>query len=151
MSYNVNFDTVANSISGITISGVQVLDIDKIPVKAELVCPVLFPKPNGYITNFSVTNDSLNGGTGRLITLRYNLTYVYCHAAIGTNLSFGFYNGMVSNVAAIISKLLDTLPVSGCQDFGIQDIVNFGPVNDPAGNVYHGCEIVLNIMQFGEV
>ncbi len=151
MSYNVNFDSVAQSISGLSISGVQILDINEIPVNASLVCPVLFPKPDGYITNFSVTSDSMGTGTGKKVTLDYTLNYIFAQAAIGTNLSFGFYNTMVSNVAAIISKLIESDTITGCIDLQVETIPEFGPVNDPAGNMYHGCALALKIKQFGEV
>jgi len=151
MSYNVNFDTVATSISGLIFTGIQVLDLDEIPVNAAMVCPVLFPRPDGYITGFSVTNDTYGSGTVKKVTLKYNLHYIYAHAPIGAKLNFGIYNGMVSNVAAIIAKFMESDAIAGVTDLAVQDISDFGPVSDPAGNVYHGCEIVLSIEQLGEV
>jgi len=91
MSYNVNFDTVANSIHGLVFTGMQVLDLDQIPVNATMVTPAIFPKPNGYITNLSVARDTYGTGTGKKVTIRYTLTYTYAHAPITANLNFGFY------------------------------------------------------------
>jgi len=151
MSYNVNFDTIANSISNISITGIKMLDIDKIPTNAAMACPVFYPRPDGYITELSVSNDAFGSGTGKPITLSYKLNYVYAHAAIGALLDFGFYNGLISNIAAILSKLAESDAITGVTDLQIETITSVGPVNDPAGNVYHGCEIVLSIQQFGEI
>lgn len=151
MSYNVNFDTVANSISNLTVTGIQILDLTEIPVNGSLVCPCIFPRPDNYITDFSVTNDSQGTGTGKQVTIRYTLHYIFLQAPVGADLSFGFYNTMVSNVAAIISKLIESDKIAGCVDLVIDTIPTFSPVNDPAGNVYHGCELALKITQFGEV
>lgn len=151
MSYNVNFDTVAQSIAGLVFTGIQNLDIDKIPDNVHMISPVIFPKSDNYMTDLVVTNDSFGTGTGKRITLEYKLHYIYSHSAIGTKLTFGFYNGLVSNVAAIVSKLTESDKVAGLVDLQIDSVPLFGPISDPAGNAFFGCELVLNIKQFGEV
>lgn len=150
MSFNVNFDTVANSISGLTFTGIHNLDLDKIPVNASMVCPVFFPRPDSYITDLTVTRQSFGTGTNKKIDLDYNLHYMYCHAAIGAKLDFGFYNSVINNIATILSKLFESDVISGSVLCDVNTISDLGPVNDPAGNAYHGCEIVLSIKQFGE-
>jgi hypothetical protein len=150
MSYNVNFDTVANSISNVALTGITILDLDEIPVNALMVCPVLFPRPDGYVSNLTVTNNAFGSGAAKPITLEYDLTYVYAHCPIGANLDFGVYNGMVSNSAAIMSKFIESDAIAGVTDLTI-GAVTFGPVVDPAGNSYHGCEVVFHIQQFGEI
>jgi len=54
-------------------------------------------------------------------------------------------------VAAIISKLIESEVNTRLLDLQVQDGPSFGIVTEPAGNVYHGCEIGLNIEQLGEV
>lgn len=151
MTINVNFTAVASSIAALSVSGVTIRDLDEIPTSCTVLVPCLIPKPDGYITNLSVTPDTYGTlGTGKL-TLKYTLTYRYLHAVIGASLDFGVYNGLIANTAAILAAILALDYANGVQDMRVNTITAIGPVEDPAGNSYHGCDIVINIEQFCEV
>ncbi len=151
MTINVNFSAVAATIAGISVSGVAIKDIDELFDNAEMLCPCLMPKPDGYITGLSVTVDTYGTGGAEKMTLKYTLTYRYLHAAIGARLDFGVYSGMITNIAAIVAAILVVDATNGAADLRVNTINSIGPVIDPAGNQYHGCDIVINVEQFCEV
>lgn len=151
MTISVKMATVADAITGLTVSGVQILDTNQIPVNASVVCPCMFPKPDGFLTNLVPTIETYGTAGNEKITLDYDLTYTYCHAAIGANLNFGVYAGFITNVAAILVVMLTNDTISGAVDFRVSSVSDFGIVTDPAGNAYHGCTFTFHVQEFCEV
>ena len=43
--------TVSASIAALSISGVTIKDVDEIPDSAAMLCPLIVPRPNDFITN----------------------------------------------------------------------------------------------------
>lgn len=150
MTVNVNFISVADAISKLSISGVTLRDIDQIAASVQMAPATLAPKPGGYITNFKVSTDSFGTGGGQKMTLDYTLNYTYYHCQIGSVLDFGSYSAMVTKIAVILVSLLSNDVVTGALDQNPR-VSDIGPVLDPAGNQYHGCVFSLDITQFVEV
>jgi hypothetical protein len=151
MTYNANFVTLATAIKGLTITGIPIRDITEIPSSGMLQCPVLIPKPDGYISNLLVTRDTYGTGGTEKLTLTYDLTYRLLYAPIGMNLDFGTYDNFISAIASILVVLETNDVLSGAVDIRVNTVSGIGPVNDPAGNVYHGCDFVLSVTQLCEV
>ena len=151
MTVNVKFATVANSIAALSVSGVHMYDTDQIPTNANMVVPCMFPKPYGYISNITPTIETYGTAGSEKITLEYDLTYTYCHAAIAENLNFGVYAGFITKIASILVTLLTNDAVTGAVDIRVSSVSGFGIALDPAGNAYHGCDITLHVQEFCEV
>lgn len=142
--------TVTNSIAALSVSGVTILDIDQIPPDASAIrAPVMFPEPLNFVSNFRMTRDSFGGGSSAKMTVRYTLTYTFCHHQAGMDRApFSQYAAMVDKAADILDAILAIDVFSGCVDIVPQAIPEFGPVPDPAGNMYNGCRIQLDIQEF---
>jgi hypothetical protein len=145
----LNIVAIAHSIASLSISGVTVHDIHDIPTTlTERDCPAFFPNPDGFVTGLQVTRDSMGLANTARKTVTYTLHYVYCHAPIGEGRGlFDIYSAFVTNAFAIIDAIIANDALSGALDMTVTDAANFGPVNDPAGNVFHGCEFALDIME----
>jgi len=146
----LNIITIAHSIASLSISGVRVYDLHNIPttLRGQDV-PALFPRPDGFVSGFTVTRDSLGLASIAKKTVEYTLTYVYCHALVGTGRGlFAVYSGFATNAFAILDALIAADALSGTIDMTPTDIAAFGPVTDPSGVVFHGCEFKLNVMEF---
>ena len=147
MTVSVYIATVADSISKLSISGVTCKDIDQI-VSSYLSQPALFaPRPDDFITNISVTPASLGSGSSKQVDLQYTLNYVYYHCSLGSTLNFAAYSAMITNIAAILVALITNDTITGAVDMTVQEVSGVGPVLDPAGNAFHGCNIAVTIMQ----
>ena len=47
-----------------------------------------------------------------------------------------------------IDKMLVSDAVTGSVDLQVEDISAFGPVSDPSGKMFHGCDISFRILEF---
>lgn len=141
--------TIANSIAGITVSGVTMRDLDEIPQGAlARDCPMVYPKPDGFLSGLSVNRDSFGAAAAKM-TANYTLTYVFLHSPVGSGRGlFDIYEDMVTKGLSVIDAILATATLAGAVDVQIGDMLDFGPVNDPAGNTFHGCLIALNCSEF---
>src|SRR3990172_7930114 len=99
--------TVAESIFGLTVSGVAIKDLDAIPPDATRLGPVLFPEPFNFVTNFSMTRDSTGTDADARKTATYDLNYTFCHSPVGSDRPLALYNEMVAKVVLIIDEILE--------------------------------------------
>jgi len=150
MSATIDLTTVTNTIEGLTISGVTILDVDEIIESMQMNPATLAPRPEDFVTDMMVTRDE---SSGRLLQLSYVLHYRYYHCPIAGGLGgiFASYSAMMTNIVAIQLKLSDDAQLTGSMDTMEPQPFNIGPVQDPAGNTFLGCEFSIRVMQFLEV
>lgn len=146
MSLQIN--TICESISDLNIAGVKIRGLDEIPEAVEQRQPTIFPKPDGFVTDFTVERNSF-GGASEKETVHYTLNYRLCHTPLGSERGlFVSYPAMVECAFAFLDAIIGLGVLTGAVDILPADAVNFGPVSDPAGNMFHGCDIQLRVMEF---
>ena len=142
--------TIADSISKLSVTGVTILNLDKIKdtvLNAE--CPIVYPNPDGFVSAFEVERAAISEGATSVWDIRYVLTYRFLHSEIGMGLGLlDKYGGMVDKVMDFVDKILISDTVTGAVDLELDDITSFGPVSDPSGRMFHGCDIALRILEF---
>jgi hypothetical protein len=150
LSTTLDFATVTHSIASLSISGVTVKDIHEIPDMVGLGAGVLSPRPDNFVTGFSVTPAEVSSQN---LDVRYTLNYVYFHCKIQGGLGglFSVYSGLITAIAAIVKAFANDAKLSGSIDGGLPVINRIGPIMDASGNSYHGCEVSISILQFLEV
>jgi hypothetical protein len=141
---------VATSIAGLTVTGVTMCDISAIPEGVNpRDCPIIYPKPDGFLSGLSVEINSTGTGTSAKKTVRYTLTYMFVYAPIQSERGlFALYPDMVAKALVFIDAVLANDSITGCVDIFPQDIMNWGPVTDPAGVAFHGAEIAFRVTEF---
>ena len=144
------FTTITNSIAALDVLGVTIKDIDEIPEAVRgRDCPILYPEPLGFISNFVYTRDSQGGGSTALANVTYNLTYTFCYTPVGSGRGLlDVSDDIVAKVGLILDAFIIADAATGVVDLTPQDAINLGPVVDPAGYTFLGCQFVLNIMEF---
>ena len=148
MTINVQFDTVANSISALSINGVNIHDIDDIPESAEMQTPMLIPQPNGFVSDIGPQFQSYGSGGTAKIDLSYTLNYVYLHAPIGSGIStYDIYKGLLTNVIAIFEAIFANDAPDGAIDLQLSTLSDIGTVTDPAGAEYWGILFSLRVLE----
>ena len=148
MTITIGFVTVADSISKMTVTGVTMKDINEIPDAGQMLCPVMFPQPNGFVTGLSVERMSFGGAGTAKMDMNYILNYVYLHAETGTGISsFDAYSGIITNLAVIIKAILTNDNITGCVDMEINTIGEIGTIVDPAGNSFWGVLVSFKILE----
>lgn len=148
MTFSLLLSSVCDSISGISISGVTVKDIDQIAPSWVSMPNVLYPNPNneGFITGFSMKFDSIMQGVNSPVTINYTLNYRFLGTAIGDMANFSSaYADVILKLALIVNAIItNPAPYSGRIQMALGD-VSVGAKTDPAGNQYHGADFALLI------
>jgi hypothetical protein len=151
----VKIATVANAIEALSISGVTVKDIDNIPTSATVRDCFLIPKPDAFVTGFSLTPQS-QGTTaqGAKADVKYTLSYLLIVGAVGSgrNATLDFYSGIFSKAVLVINAVRDiTAPLTGSVEITPAGISNLITVTDPAGVQHPGLELAFEVLEFYEV
>jgi hypothetical protein len=129
----------------------KILDDATLPESAVRLGGVLFPKPDGFISGFTVEPVTYGANGVERMDIRYALTYVFCDISMGSNRSLGDnYTALVKDTVLILNSILTNDDIANGIDLRIADITSFGLVADPAGNFFYGTEIQLNVLEFYE-
>lgn len=159
MPSSIGLSTVTGQIAALTITvtnangtskTLDIRDMSEIPEAVNSPdCPMLAPKPAGFVTDVSIMRDTY-GADASLKTVLYTLTYqfFYCPMEEGVGL-FEKYDNMVS-AAAIVLNALATSTNGISTDILPGAVPGFGPIEDVSGQAFHGCEITLNVKQYME-
>lgn len=149
MAIDLKLMTVTNSIAGLSISNVVVLDVDQIPPEAKNVrSPTLFPDPDGFVTDFSVTRDAWGTGSSSLLTVGYTLNYIFAFAPSGSGRgALDQYNGMISAWVDVMNVILGSDVITGCVQIEPVGVPIFGTLQDPSGEPFLGCKLAFAVIE----
>ena len=151
MTVTCSVNTVASSIAALSVSGVTIKDIDKIPDSAKLLCPVLIPQPNDYMSNVTVSFETFGSNGGAKLNMEYDLNYVYLHCEAGSGVNaFAPFSSLMTKVALILETIMSNDAVTGLVDLTVNSISNVGIINDPAGNSYWGVLLSFHVLEFAQ-
>jgi hypothetical protein len=145
---------VAKAISELNVEGLIIKDIDEIPAEVGQRSPaVLIPLPD-FIGEFSMVRDSYGGGSSAAMTVNYTLGYRLLFQPIGTSraMSLVVFLGLTEMIGLIWDAVLaiDVLDTDFDEvvDLVPTSITNMGIVNDPADNVFYGCDMTFEVTEF---
>lgn len=145
----LDISTVADSIASLSVTGVDIKDLDE--MKDEVYnrdCPLVMPAPN-YITNLRPERDSLGSGSGTQWNVRYTLNYRFFHSRAGTERGLaGVYKDLTDKVVAFVDSIFANDNITGAIDIQNSQISIFGVVDGPSGNQFYGCDISLDVLEF---
>jgi hypothetical protein len=146
----ISFTAVPTALAGLSISGVQIKDIDKIPDSGlEMLTPILFPDPANWISGINVLRETMGiSGTGKY-DLTYSLNYIYLHAPAGGNVSdYGNFSAMITKLGLICTELANNDTLGSVDDLTIESVSEPGYIEAPDGGIFHGCRITLRVLKF---
>lgn len=151
MTVNIQFATVADSLSHLSVSGVNVFDVDTIPENAIDYCPALFPIPNGWVTDLQFTLQSLGDDTTRKINVEYTLNYRFLYAPIGSGSVLANYAGIITKLELILEAILGNSSPTGAVNMELLAVSDLGALTDPAGQtMYHGVDIAVRVLEYAQ-
>ena len=139
--------TVCKHIAEMEVDGVKIAGLGNIP--ANIHEPYIIPLPN-LVTGFTCIRETFGTGSTAKYTVTYNLNYRLCYIPVSetraTNLDH--FDDMVSAYGRFIDQAIINDALTGAVDVIPQDTVNFGIVEDPAGNPFWGCDIAIGIVEY---
>lgn len=151
MTIAISPTTVSAAIAALSISGVTLKDIDEIPESAQMLTPLIVPRPNDFITNIKPEAKSFGSNGSELMDVSYSLNYVFCYTEIGSGINaFAPYSGLLSMLILIINTILNNDKVNGLVDIQLESIGDIGSVEDFAGNKFWGCNFSLRCLEFAQ-
>lgn len=143
----LNIATIVSNIADLVISGVKMCDTNHIPVQVtDRDCPILFPEPLGFVTDFNVTRDSFGPYAKKTVT--YILHYTFLFMPVGAGRELEKYGEMVETAFSVLDVIIANENLAGAVEMDASDALEFGPVPDPAGNLYLGCRFAFLITEF---
>jgi hypothetical protein len=142
--------TVTNSIAALSVSGVTIKDIDEIPEEVtSRDTPMIIPNPDGFMTGLEITRDALGPAASAQKTISYVLTYRLLYSPIGAARGmFDVYDSMVAKALLFLDAVVANDAMTGSIDVTPAEVTAFGPVADPAGEMFHGCNFLLAVTEF---
>lgn len=150
MTIDVKLVTIVDAISQISVSGVTVVDVDHIPENALKLCPILFPAPDGFVSNAVFTPQTMGADSVRKLDLSYSLKYRLLYAPLGTGSFLANYAGTLEKLSLILEAIFSTSSPTGAIDMQLESL-NVDAMTDPAGQTqYHGAEISLTVLEFAQ-
>jgi hypothetical protein len=143
----VQFVAVANSIAGLSVSGVTLIDIDEIPKTGDTRKPSFIPAPN-WLSNLSQERMNFSGA---LRDVEYTLTYRLLYAPVGSGRGLvGPYNEMITKAGLFMDAIMAVVTLVGLEDILLDGINNVGVVLDPSDNKFWGCDISVRVLEFDD-
>jgi len=151
MAITSTISTVADSISNLSVSGVTIKDIDQIPESAAMLCPLLIPQPDNFVTDLSVSFETFGSNGSAKINTNYTLNYVFLFCEVGSGLgAFAAFSGLVAKLSAILVAINSNDAITGAVDVKINSIGNIGVITDPAGNEFWGLMFSLRVLEYSQ-
>lgn len=148
MTVDVQIGTVIGAISNLSITGINLKDIDEIPENAEMFLPCLFPNPDEPITDIEPRFVSFGTMGGAKMDLGYTLHYLYIHAKVGSGLTLNaILPGLISNLALIFETIMSNDVVTGAVDLQLDSLPSIGVIIGPTGAQYHGCALSFRVLE----
>ena len=146
----ISISTVTNSIAALSVSGVTIKDIDEIPSSViGRDCPILYPEPDGFIANFTVTPMAFGTAGSGPFDVEYDLVYAFLYCPVGTGRSLlDVYDEMVTKAVLIYDRIIVSDAITGAVELTAGDVMQFGAVPDPAGNMFLGTRMVFHVKEF---
>ena len=149
MTITVGFVGVADSIGSLSISGVTMRDIDQIPDTGAMICPVMFPQPDDFITGVTVERKSFGSGGTAKMDMTYTMNYVFLLAETGSGISaMDAYSDLITKIALIVKTILTNDDIANAVDMEFEGISSIGAVIDPSGNSYWGALMSFSVLEF---
>jgi len=143
--------TVADSIADISISGVTVKNTSNIPQSGQLVLPILFPQPSGFVSDIVVENQSVGPNTSAAIDFSYTLHYVFLFQELGSGVSqLDPYQPLLEKLELILEAILENDAVTALVDMRLNGVDGLGQVEGPDGVQYWGALFSLRCLEFAQ-
>ena len=151
MTIALSYVTVADNIANLSISGVTVRTVSNIPQAGQMVMPILFPQPNGFITEIGVKNQSVGPNTAAAIDFEYVLHYVFLSCELGSGLSqLDPYSSLNQKLELIWETIMTNDTVTGLVDMRLNGVEGLGQVDGPDGGKYWGALFSLKCLEFAQ-
>jgi len=152
---SMSIETLVSSIAGLSITltnsrSLKILTEDKIPETARGLGQVMFPNPDGFISDMSLEQMSMGTGGSQKQNINYTMSWVFISTPVGAGRSLGAnYDVLLADTMKIMNSFATNDKLSGAIDIQ-PSISDFGLITDPVGNSFYGAIFNLRVLEFYE-
>jgi len=153
----LNTETLITSIAALSVTlkstkALKILTEATIPESANGLGGVMFPRPDNFITDMVIEQDTYGSNGSEKQTIKYSMHYVFCDVPVGSGRSLGSnYDVLLYDVLAITNVIAVNDQIGGATDFRFGDLEGFGVIADPSGKQFFGALFKFDVQQFFEV
>lgn len=143
--------TVANSISELSIAGVNIKSLEGMPTTGNMLLPLLMPQPDNFITDIVPVRQSFGSGTGKALDFNYTLHYVFLFTELGSGISqLDPYSPLIEKLEVIWETILTNDAITGLVDMELAGVEGLGAVQGPDSNQYWGALFSLRCLEHAQ-
>ena len=148
MTVSLLLTSITGAIDDISVSGVVIKNYNGVAAAWQSQPNVMYPNPEGFISDFELTFPSLLRGASAPQDVHYTLNYRFLGSAVGDLSQMAQeYSEVITKTVLILNAFQGVAaPYSGKVEMEVID-VSVGARSDPAGNIYHGADIALRISE----
>lgn len=154
---SISIETLITSISNLSItltngSALVIKTESGIPEGAINLGQIMFPNPDGFISDMTVDQQSFGINNSEKQNISYVMSWVFVSTPAGSNRSLGAnYDILLADSMKIVNKIVENDTLSGAVDLRFDGFDGFGMIQDPAGASFFGAILRLRAMEFYEV
>jgi hypothetical protein len=144
----LNTKAITAGVAGLTITGVDIRDINNIPVEVvQRNCPIMFPQPGEIAGGYEDEPGTFGGATGAYWSVSRQISYLYLHVPIGDGRSaFVHYPDLADKADVIIEKFME-LDITGIDVLSVKIDGFSKPIEDPSGNQFFGFVVNMTVRE----
>lgn len=146
----IGWRTVMSSIAALSVSGVTIKDVDDVPEDLTGLGPTIIPMGDNLVTDFRIVFQSFGDSASALFDIFYTLNYRLYVAPIAAGRGYlGVLDELADKLALFLDALLAAGVITGSENTVPVGLGNYGSLLDPSNNPFWGCDIAIEIMEFG--
>ena len=140
--------SITQEVSNISVSGVDIRDIDRIPDEVTVRnCPIMFPQPGEIAVGYEDEPATFGGATGAYWPVTRTINFLYLPAPIGEGRSgFSHYSGLAAKSDEMVEKFIE-LDITGVDVISVKIDGFSKPIEGPAGNLFHGFTVSMTVRE----
>jgi hypothetical protein len=141
---------IAESMAGITVSGVRVFGLDAIPeTVAARDCPCLIPEPLDFVSGLAVQRDTFGTAAQGKKTVQYVLSWRFLYMPVGASRTgLDRYGDMVEKAFQVLDALITLDATTEAVELLPVEALEFGAVPAPDGGQFQGCLMRVRVTEF---
>jgi len=140
----IPISTITAAIKAISVAGVTIRDTTELTdgINPGRDCPVLVPRPNGFVGLGAVERDTVGRASVARKTVTFTLAYRFFHSGMGQGRGeYDVFNDFVSKLFLIWDALIAADALNGTVDMTMSGMPDLGVVEDGAGKQFWGADI----------
>ena len=147
MTVTLHLESAITAVSGLSVTGLTICDLDDIPNAADVRLSYLMPD-QGLVTDFALERVTM--GSMHLVGMdaTYTLNYRLLYKPVGSERGLAnIAPGLAALAVDVIEAILNASALTGLVKW-TPSLADFGIYSDPSENGWYGCRVLIECLDF---